>query len=114
MNQFCNVVQNCHVLFSCPTFSFTYLFFKQFQSGKTYGIIELSLWALRVLFNVSIAVPLYKYNIPGRAKGIVFAIKMNLLLPCFGLSALYLPTPEPALRPGITLPPYTQHVLIWS
>ena len=38
---------------------------------------------------------------------------MNLLQPCFGLSALYeyLPTPDPARRPGITPLPYTKHVL---
>ena len=32
----------------------------------------------------------------------------------FALSALCLPTSDPACRPGITPPPYTQHVLIWS
>ena len=32
----------------------------------------------------------------------------------FWLSALYLPTPDPARRPGITAPPFTKYVLIWS
>ena len=41
------------------------------------------------------------------AKRLVFVIKLNLLLPCFELSALYLPPPDPARRPGITLPLYT-------
>ena len=45
-------------------------------------------------------------------------IELNLLLPCFGHSSLYvlyLPTPYPARRPGITPPPYmyTQNVLTW-
>ena len=26
----------------------------------------------------------------------------------------YLPTSDPVRRPGITPPPYTKHVLIWS
>ena len=30
------------------------------------------------------------------AKWIVFVIELNLLLPCFGLSAMYQPTPDPA------------------
>ena len=50
-------------------------------------------------------------NIPRWAKWIVFVIKLRLLLPCFGLTALCLPTPDPARRPGITPPPYTKHVL---
>ena len=41
-------------------------------------------------------------NIPRWAKCIVFVIKLNLLLPCVGLSALYLPTTDPALRHGFT------------
>ena len=54
-------------------------------------------------------------NIPRCAKWIIHAIKLNLLLPCFGLSALYLATSDPARRrPGITPPPYTKHVLSWS
>ena len=32
----------------------------------------------------------------------------------FWLSALYLPQPDPARRPGIALPRYRQHVRIWS
>ena len=32
----------------------------------------------------------------------------------FALTALYLPTSDPACRPGITPPPYTKHVLKWS
>ena len=41
----------------------------------------------------------------------VFVIESNLLLPCFGLSALYnyMLTPDPACWPGITAPPYTKH-----
>ena len=35
-------------------------------------------------------------NIPRWAKWIVFEIELNLLLSCFGLSALYLPLPDPA------------------
>ena len=52
-------------------------------------------------------------NIPRGAKWIVFIIELNLLLLCFGLSALYLPTPDPARRPSITPPPCRKHVLIW-
>ena len=36
------------------------------------------------------------------------------MLSCFELSALYSSTPDPVRRPGITPPPYTKHVLIWS
>ena len=32
----------------------------------------------------------------------------------WALGIVYLPAPEPARRPGITPPPYTKHVLIWS
>ena len=32
----------------------------------------------------------------------------------FWFLAMYLPTPDPARRPGITPPRYTKHVLIWS
>ena len=32
----------------------------------------------------------------------------------WALGELYLPTPDPARRPGITPPLYTKHVLIWS
>ena len=32
----------------------------------------------------------------------------------FALSALYLPPPDPARRPGIAQPQYRHHVLIWS
>ena len=51
-------------------------------------------------------------NILRLAKWFVFVTEMNLLLPCFGLSATYLPTPDPARRPGITPTPYTKHVLL--
>ena len=41
--------------------------------------------------------------------------QLNLLLSYFGLSALYLQTPDPACRTGITPPPYVwKYVLIWS
>ena len=42
--------------------------------------------------------------------------QLNLLLSCFGLSALYLPTQhDPAAGPAsLHAPPYTKHVLIWS
>ena len=40
--------------------------------------------------------------------------EMNLLLPCFGLPAMYLPTPDPTRRPGITPPLNTKHVLIYG
>ena len=58
-------------------------------------------------------------NIPGWAKWIVFVIKLNLLLPCCGFSALYyilanMATPDPARRPGIPPKPKTKYVLIWS
>ena len=33
-------------------------------------------------------------------KWIVFVIKLNLFLPCFGFSALYLPTPDPVRHPA--------------
>ena len=50
-------------------------------------------------------------SIPRWAKYTVFVIELNLLLRCFGLSALYLPTRQlmtHAYRPGITPPPYTK------
>ena len=37
----------------------------------------------------------------------------KLSLPFLGLSALYLPPPEPARWPGIAKPQYRHHVLIW-
>ena len=48
----------------------------------------------------------HKYTILRWAQWIVFLIEINLLLP----SALYLPTLDPARRPGITPPPYTKHI----
>ena len=39
-------------------------------------------------------------NISRWATWIVFVIELNLWLPCFGLSALYLPTPDPTLPAG--------------
>ena len=53
-------------------------------------------------------------NITWWAKWIVFVIELNLLLPCYVLSALYLQTTDPARRPVITSPLYTKHALIWS
>ena len=40
--------------------------------------------------------------------------KVESLLLCFGLSALYLPTHDPARRPGITTPPYKKRVLLYG
>ena len=40
--------------------------------------------------------------------------ELNLLLSCFWLSALYLPTPFPTRRPDIAPPLYSQYFLICS
>ena len=48
------------------------------NESHTYKIINISRWAM----------------------WIVFVIELNLWLPCFGLSALYLPTPDPTLPAG--------------
>ena len=47
-------------------------------------------------------------------KWIVFVIEWNLLLPCFGLSAMYQLTTDPGSQPGISPPPYRTHILIWT
>ena len=39
----------------------------------------------------------------------LFVLELNLLLPSFGLSVMYLPTPDPARWPSIT-----KQVLLWS
>ena len=50
---------------------------------------------------------------PRWAKWIFVLIELPLLLPCVGLSALYLPTPDPAAVPAYISPlPYTKHVVI--
>ena len=63
-----------------------------------------------ISFMLSVGLPCWQpsiNNILRWAKWIVFVIELNLLLSCFGLSALYLSTTDPARRPGITPPPYT-------
>ena len=44
--------------------------------------------------------------------GKVDRLELNLLLPCSVLWTLYLSTPDPARRPGVTPPPNIKHVLI--
>ena len=44
-----------------------------FQHGKTYGVLELALWALRVLFNVSFGQIIHlTHNRPGNFLKIIF------------------------------------------
>ena len=48
------------------------------------------------------------YTQMGKVVRLCNTVEFILLLPCFGLSALYLLTPDPACRPGITAPLYTR------
>ena len=56
------------------------------------------LWSLRLYYVVP---NIYNFHVPSS----------GLLLPCFRLLGLYLPTPD---TPVIALPLYSQHFLIWS
>ena len=54
----------------------------------------------------------------GKVDRLCNTVELNLLLPYFGFSALYLPTPDLASWPSTTPPLNTKHVLIqytvWS
>ena len=49
----------------------------------------------------------------GKVNGLHNKVKPFAVL-FWALGIVYLPTPDPAHRPGITPPPYTKLVLIWS
>ena len=52
----------------------------------------------------------------GKVDRLRTVLELDLLLPCFGLSLLSCTSQHltPVRRTGITPPPYTKHVLIWS